>query len=300
MITTGSSAEKRFRMLTLAMNSIIGACLLVFSFACARAEQIEMNIKELRQAKEKLLKDPKDKDALSLLLNQLQDGRGIYRANAAAVLGELGDVLSASVGAEAVPALSRLLERDDATDQSAAARALARYGPHVKPALPILRKRLFPSDRDVAWFSARAIGNVGSEAAEAVPDLLKAFKEQRNTCEGYFSSCCEFFIPAFGKIGASAKAAGPELAELLNDNDVYLRMCAAVALMRIDNSSGQALKEIERLLKNPDVEVRNRTLTGLTDIGRDAAPAKSFVEAAATDADEGIRRQAKLLLSKLE
>jgi HEAT repeat protein len=300
MITTRSSAEKRFRMLTLAMNSIIAACLLVFSFACTRAEQIEMNIKELRQAKEKLLKDPKDKDALSLLLNQLQDRRGIYRANAAAVLGELGDVLSASVGAEAVPALSRLLERDDATDQSAAARALARYGPHVKPALPILQKRLFPSDRDVAWFSARAIGNVGSEAAEAVPDLLKAFKEQRNTCEGYFSSCCEFFIPAFGKIGASAKAAGPELAELLNDNDVYLRMCAAVALMRIDNSSSEALKEIERLLKNPDVEVRNRTLTGLTDIGRDAAPAKSFVEAAATDADEGIRRQAKLLLSKLE
>lgn len=48
-------------MLTLPMNSIIAACLLVSSFACDRAEQIEMNIKELRQAKEKLLKDPKDR-----------------------------------------------------------------------------------------------------------------------------------------------------------------------------------------------------------------------------------------------
>ena len=275
---------------------------LLFMVCAVSDGDVEVNIKELRAAAENLRQNPQDKQSLSVLLKQLSHRNGIYRSNAAAVLGEAvegADHVSAAIAPEAVPALVKLLEKSNQFDQRAAANALSRFGAHARPALPALRKSLTPSDRDVAWFSAEAIRNIGSPAAEALPELTRALKDQLNRCRGYSSPCSKSFIPAIGAIGPSAAAAKPELEALLGHDDPYLRMAAAVALLRIDGSHQRAYEEVATLLKHWDAELRLFTLITLKDSGSAAQTAKPLIESAKNDADEDVRQEAERLLAKL-
>jgi HEAT repeat protein len=279
---------------------ILAVAMFVLFPACDDSDQVEMNIQQLRAAVKELRQNPQDKQALSVLVNQLSHHNGLYRTNAAAVLGEAAEQVGAApIATEAVPALAKLLESDDLNDQGAAARALALFGEHARPALPVLKKRLTPSSRDVAWFSARAIGNIGPPAADAVPDLVRTLKEQVNGCSGYSSVCSDYFIPAIGKIGPPAKSATPDLEALLDHGDAYLRMSAAVALLGIDEHNQRASEEIAGLLKNPDIEVRYSTLTRLKQNARAARAVKPLVELAKQDAEADVRRRADELLREL-
>ena len=236
---------------------VVVACLLLSVAGCHESEQaIEMNITQLREARARLVKNPKDKAALSLILDQLNDRRGLYRVNAAAVLAETVEEMDgAAISAEAVPALIRLLERPEDDEKRAAAFALAKFGPSAKDAAPALRKNLFPSNRDVAWFSAEALGNIGEPAAEALPDLMRALRENIGSCDGYFATFCGSFIPAIGKMRSAAGSVVPELEGFLNHKDPYVRMRIAAALLRIDPGNTRALQEIEKLIASSDAGV---------------------------------------------
>ncbi len=242
---------------------------------CAVADgDVEANIKELRAAAENLRQNPQDKQSLSLLLNQLSHRNGIYRSNAAAVLGEAAegaDHVSAAIGPEAVPALVKLMEKSNQFDQRSGANALTRFGPHALAALPALRKGLTPSDRDVAWFSAEAIRNIGSPAAEALPELTRALREQVNRCHGSTSPCVRAFIPAIGAIGPAAINAKPELEALLDHPDPYLKMAAAVALLQVDAKHERAHTTLAGMLKSDDAELKESTLRTLKEGGIAAA-----------------------------
>src|SRR5260370_14175851 len=121
-MTTIHFTKEILLMRMLVIKSIIVACLSLSVLGCDVSEQaIEMNIEQLRAARTKLLKNPQDKEALSFILNQLSDPRPLYRSNAAAVLGEAGEQVGASIKDQAVPALSNLLENGEGHDKSAAA-----------------------------------------------------------------------------------------------------------------------------------------------------------------------------------
>jgi HEAT repeat protein len=246
----------------LAIVLVVGTSLLFMKCAVSDGA-IEANIKELRAAADNLRRNPRDKQSLSVLVNQLSHRNRVYRSNAAAVLGEAAPDVGAAIAPEAVPALAKLLDQGDNYNQRAAASALGRFGGHALAALPALRKRLTPSDRDVAWFSADAIRNIGGPAAEAVPELTRALQEQMNRCHGYFSPCTRSFIPALGAIGPGATAAKPDLEALLDHEDLYLRMAAAVALLQIDASHQRAHTKVDELLETSDEELKERTLRTL-------------------------------------
>ena len=243
---------------------------LLFMVCAVSDGVVEANIKELRAAAENLRQNPQDKQSLSLLVKQLSHRNRVFRSNAAAVLGEAvqgADHVSAAIAPEAVPALAKLLNDGDQYNQRAAANALKQFGGHALPALPVLRKRLTPSDRDLAWASADAIRNIGSPAAEALPELTRALKENVNRCRGYSSPCSRSFIPAIGALGPSATAAKPDLEILLDHEDPYLRMAAAVALLEIDGKHPRAATEVAQLLKSDDVELKEQTLVTLKESG---------------------------------
>ncbi len=221
---------------------------------------------DLRVAADKLRQNPWDTDSLLVLLKQLTHRDRMYRVNAAAVLGEAAegkDDVAAAIAPHAVPALAKMLAEGNEYDQRAAAKALTRFRQRAWPALQALRKRLTPSDLDVAWYSADAIRNIGIHAAEAVPELTRALKEQLNRCRGYFSPCSRSFIPAIGAIRHHAVSAQPDLEVLLEHPDPYLRMAAAVALLQIDEKHSSAYAEVIKLLKSTDAEIKERTLTTL-------------------------------------
>jgi HEAT repeat protein len=255
----------------LAIVLVVTASLLFMVWAISDGS-VEANLDELRSAAENLRKNPQDKQSLSVLVKQLTHRNRLYRSNAAAVLGEAAPNVGAAIAPEAVPALAKLLAEGDIFNQRAAASALRRFGEHARPALPVLRKRLTPSDSDVAWYSAEAIGNIGSPAAEAVPDLTLALKDQASRCRGYFSPCFRSFIPAIGAIGPGAITAKPDLEQLLDYPDPYLRMAAAVALLQIEVKHQRANTIIDELLKSDDVELKERTLLALKESGVSALP----------------------------
>lgn len=259
-----------FRWLPILGLVLVVASSLLYMMCMASDGAIEANIAALRVEAEKLRKNPQDKEALSVLLKQLSHRNRMYRINAAAVLGEAvmgADDVGAAIGPEAVPALAKQLDQGNEFDQRVAASALKQFGKHALPALPVLRKRLTPSDQDVAWFSAETIRNIGSPAADALPELTAALREQLNRCRGYFSPCSRSFIPAIGAIGPAATAAKPDLEPLLEHSDPYLRMAAAVALLQIDDKHARAHEEIAKLLENDDAEIRRRTQTTLKESG---------------------------------
>ena len=248
---------------------VVGASLL-FMMCSVSDGAVEANIAELRAEAEKLRKNPQDKQSLSVLLKQLSHRHRMYRINAAAVLGEAAegaDDVSAAIAPEAVPALAKMLDQGSVFDQRVAASSLGRFGKHALPAVPVLKKRLTPSDRDIAWFSADAIRNIGRPAAEALPELTQALKEQLNRCRGYFSPCSRSFIPAIGAIGPAAINAKPELEYLLDHPDPYLRMAAAVALLQIDEKHQRANTELQKLLESGDEELIDRTFRTLKESG---------------------------------
>lgn len=292
-----------FKWLPIVGLVLVVATSLLYMVCMVSDGAVEANIAQLRVEAEKLRNNPQDKRALSVLLEQLSHRHRMYRINAAAVLGEAvqgADNVSAAIAPEAVPALAKLLDQGNEFDQRAAASALEEFGKHALPALPALRKRLTPSDRDVAWFSAETIRNIGSPAAEALPELTAALREQLNRCRGYFSPCSRSFIPAIGAIGPAATAAKTDLEPLLEHSDPNLRMAAAVALLQIDAKHPRALEEVAKLLKNDDTEIRHRTLTTLKESGSAAQTAKPLIETAKNDVDEDVRQAAINLLHTLK
>ena len=270
-----------------ALGIVLVVTMSLLFMVCAVSDgDVETNSKELRAAAENLRQNPHDKESLSLLLNQLSHRNGIYRSNAATVLGEAvegADHVSAAIAPEAVPALVKLMEKANPFDQRAGAKALKRFGPHARPALPALRKGLTPSDRDVAWFSADAIRNIGSPAAEALPELTRALRDQVNRCHGPASPCAETFIPAIGAIGPAAITAKPDLEPLLDHPDPYLRMAAAVALLQIDGKHSRAYAEVAELLKSYDADVKESTLTTLKESGSALQAVKPLIEQVARE-----------------
>lgn len=102
----------------------------------------------------------------------------------------------------------------------------------------------------------------------------------------------------FGTVAASG--AVPDLTLLLKHRNPYLRARLAVALIRIDPANSDAIRVLEQLLKDQDVQVRRVTIWELDNCGEEAAPAKAIIRRAVTDSDESVRVAATKLLAVLE
>lgn len=257
---------------------------------------IEANIRKLREAQEKLSENPKDKDALSVILTLLKDPNGINRSNAAAVLREVGEQNGAAVKEDAVPLLIDMVRHGDASDKHVALDAIRGFGPKATEAIPILRGNLDSPDVQNNWIAAEALGRMRGAAHEAVPDLVKVIKANQDRCLGDELNICRFAIRALGDIGSAAAEATPDLVSLLNHRDPYFRVYLAVALIRIQPNNQEALNSINTLLKTPEVEIRRRTLWELKDIGEEARPAETAVRSSLRDSDEAVRTAASQVL----
>lgn len=260
---------------------------------------IEANIQRLREAQDKLSKNPNDREALSTMLLLLKDENGINRANAAAILGEVGESQGAALEAEVVPLLIDLHNHVGGVDRYAAVKALRGFSPHAKAAIPLLRKSLSLGNDRTAWVAAEALGKMKDSAAEAVPDLLNVIKANQS---GYLTGdlhICSYATQALGNIGAAAKDAIADLTPLLNHRNLYFRIKVAVALIRIDPNNQAALATLRSLSQDQNTDVRRHMLWELKDIGKQAKPAQSIVQAALEDRDEEVRSSASQILAAL-
>jgi HEAT repeat protein len=276
---------------------LILSCLNVTALGCNTSFQsIEVKNQQLQSVQRRLLQNPQDRQALSVILNLLEDKDTVARANAATILGDLGEKIGPSIKERAIPSLVGALDKDNAFVKKSAACALGKFGPLAKDAVPVLKKNLTPSDSDVAWCAAEALGAIGELAREAVPDLLKVIKDSQSQYSFDRTNISEFALKALGEIGPVAKEVVPDLVLLLDHQSPYFRVLVSVALIRIDPSNLKVREVLRSLLTNQDVDVRRKTIWTLKNIGMGAKPVKQLVEAAAKDKDADVNVAAIQLL----
>ena len=289
-----------YRKLCIVAAIAVLGCLTVVTNSCGlyAHHQVDKEINQLREAQNRLLKNPHDEDALGLILDKLRRGSGVTRSNAAAILGELADQIGASIADKAVPALIHLLETGDGFDKDATSEALKHFGPSAKSAIPALRRNLKPGD-SAAWNSAEALGAMGEAAREAVPELVNVIMERQKEYLDNGPHICKFAAQALGKIGPAAKEAVPALETLLDHSNLYFRGRVAIAVISIDPSNRKAFTSLEGLLKSRNVELRREIMWSIEDIGTRAAPLKSLIRQVLEDRDESVRSAAARVLKSL-
>ncbi len=128
---------------------------------------------------------------------------------------------------EALQTMIRLLEDNDLGVRMAACQALGQLGKDGKPAAKAIGRCLHEGDEDVKYQAIWALNQMATEAAEALPDILKALQSPdvrlREAVPGLLV-----------KIGQPAKAKGiPALQAALKDEEASVRFKAASALQSL-------------------------------------------------------------------
>ena len=133
---------------------------------------------------------------------------------------------------QAIPDLIKTLEDFDAWDFHVCicvAMVLTDIG---KPVIPDLVKALSSGARQHA---AGAIGDIGPEAKQAIPDLVKVLNDPKSDIRIYAAK-------ALGRIGPEAKQAMPDLIKSMVNRNENIYIYAAEALEKIDSQWRESLE----------------------------------------------------------
>ena len=165
---------------------------------------------------------PRSRAAIPLLTRILTDGDDTTRGYAAYALGQIGPESTV-----AAPELLKLLKDPVANVRESAATALGKVDPgSARVVIAALSEDLKHEELAFRGRAARALGSFGSEAKPAVPLLADMLKT-----EDYFWR--HEVVRTLEKIGPGAREAVPALRSVLNDRVDYVRVAAAIALLRI-------------------------------------------------------------------
>jgi hypothetical protein len=146
-----------------------------------------------------------------------------------------------ALGADGVAALTRALQDPDVSlrrNVTLALGFLAEGSPHfdsalpqidIRASLPALITALRDRDEFVRAWAAEDIGDIGPDAASAVPELVRLL----NRDAGGRGSACD----ALRGIGPAAKSALPALKKLLSDPDDHVRKMASWAVAAIQGNT---------------------------------------------------------------
>lgn len=163
---------------------------------------------------------PRSRDAVPLLTQALSDKDHYVRSSAANALGEIGPESRV-----AAPSLIKLLKDPVADVRASAATALAKVEPGSAGVVVASLSEDLKEPVFKGW-AARALGHFGPEAKPAtllLADMLKT--------EDYLGR--HQVVKTLAKIGPGGREAVPALRSILNDRVPYIRVAAAVALLKI-------------------------------------------------------------------
>jgi HEAT repeat protein/S1-C subfamily serine protease len=169
--------------------------------------------------------------------------------------------------AEQVHKAVKALASTDADLRRRAAVALGSLGRDARDALPDLLRVLRASDEkeEVRQEAARALGELGTPPKDQLPALEAALRDARSKAARLYAA------DALGKLGPAAKPALPPLVQVLGDADPEVRRTAAAALGKVGlPAREEAYARLLALLQDQDEEVRRTVLGALVQLGRPA------------------------------
>jgi HEAT repeat protein/lysophospholipase L1-like esterase len=281
------------------------------------------------------------------LVHLLQDGDPFVRAGAAYALGGIGSAAAPAIPAliarladpdervrwRAVDALGKigpeadpveplvaLVREESCPGRGLAAEQLGRIGRAARPSVPELIEAVSDPRPDVRWRAVWALGQIGPDAALAVPALTTALKDADLRWRA---------AEALGEIGPKAAAAVPDLVPLLDDPSSNVRWRVATALGTIaapraapalaaaaaDTAENVRLAAVTSLvelpaepslvepvllsaLNDPDSRVRRQAVRGVGRLARVSPAAWRALEAASRDPDASVREKAAQVLAR--
>jgi len=243
--------------------------------------------------------------SIPVLIDALGDQKPEVRVKVAESLTIIG-----ADARDAVPALIEVISDDDYDVRVAVADALEEIALKLEPTLDDeivetnLIKRLVNTVRLVSkdWMVKREAVNqlaeLGEDAAEAVPDLIRVI-EDRSDWHSRYNEILKGAATALGNIGPEAQPADPALIKMMENKDFDVRLEVVKALGKIGPKSDMAVIETLILALRGDPEFTE---------GRHAyariLPEKfkhlAYVGMFYGDPDFDIRREAAISLEKFE
>ncbi len=189
---------------------------------------------------------PRAKAAVQPLIELLEDPNFEVHSAAVDALGNIGPE-----AAEAVAPLILKLAKNDTIELKHVVDALGRIdrkGQSVQPLIIVLKRRNLPGDGLNRYKAAVALGNIGANAKDAIPELLAFLRND----DDYRDGAAE----ALGKLGKGNEQVAAALAAALKDSSVLVRKTAVISLGLIGPVSNTHLPAIKTLLNDPDEDVR--------------------------------------------
>ena len=200
-----------------------------------------------------------------------------------------------------VPELIQQLKDADEANRLRAAKILGRLGAQARPALTALQEATSDADEDVRRVATNSLKAVQSANApsEQIARLIRDLRDADDIVR--FKAAREL-----GKLGPAARDAIPDLQRLLQDPDEDVRRVAATSLRLIQTDAGpgpvanEAVQRLIQNLTNNDELIRIRAAKDLAKLGpaaRDAIPA---LQRLLQDPDEDVRRVATSALNAIQ
>lgn len=202
--------------------------------------------------------DAADKEKVALLVKTLRQGE----PKAAYLLGQMGPAAK-----DAIPVLIEMLQREPRPGDSLADNSAIALGKIGAEAVPALIRVLQDKKATVAWpHAASALKAIGPPAREAVPALVEVAKAPN---KDVLTPCLA--VDALGAIGPDAKDAVPELVDLLRHNRLKHpngRTHVVVALGKIGPGAAEATRALQETRERADVILQMHIDEALERIGK--------------------------------
>lgn len=174
---------------------------------------------------------------------------------------------SAQENGRAISQLIDDLQSGNTQERRNAARALSELGTEAAAALPILIPALDDGDEQVWFHVVTAIARIGPQALPAVPALLEDLAES-----GRRGANPKWYRSAFA-LGSIGPVALPKLRPALKNPDSRIRSGAAKALGWFGEKAALAIPGLVELLNDENEKVRFHAAETLGKIGPPAIPA---------------------------
>jgi HEAT repeat protein len=151
-----------------------------------------------------------------------------------------------SKAAPAVDSLSKALQDPEADVRKQAAHALGRIGPASTAAVSAMKACLADGDRSVRLSTAYALVAIDPTEKATLPVLGEAARG------GDPRACI-----ALGQMGSAAEEAVPDLVIAASNSQALVRAKAVQALRSVGSTNSRAVAALERARQDPSEEVRN-------------------------------------------
>lgn len=185
------------------------------------------------------------------------------------------------------------LQDEDKQVRRRAAYALGQIGPDAAAAVPALAEAADDTQLEVGWYALDTLGRIGPAAKAAVPAIVRIVEKSQKYPILQLNG-----IRALGKVGRDAVEATPMLEKFLTATDRQLVVAAALSLWQIDGRQA-AISALGEELSSQDPDVALAAAMALLEIGPSAEPASRALIRALGHANADVRRAAGRALSRI-